>query len=465
MQAHTPELPITPLKSSALYISKSVGRSSRSLPLAATTTKVHITSNATGPTNDTVKSKKPRKHEEDLRGEPVVQAGCSIPPECEKTENVTSGKTPKIHGPRPNPESHVSEVPKAANKPTGWLNWFSKSEIATANGASISDPHGDAIRAVTSRPQNTVSEALREAPASSKQRRNSEPIPVSPSVQQEEAPRSWLNLWGNASTLTKDGSSASAISVSPNPQTNNPSTSSQTGRVSDADPSPVSTPQTLQRPTDGAKSSYGWAFWSRDQPRGDVGNICAGREFGDLALAGSLSQSKPESGVIDAVRGVPDQVGKGQRPQTLDVAEDHKKPRGTGDDARKDVKMEAASSAPKSKPNFNGPKAKPAPDNLLLPSFTSTYSTVERPSLIQQITNFLQLSSPSGSKHVNIIQNPPRVKRALAIVSLALLLCMSLHHVTNLFSLGCPWLFPGPVDSLCPRSTNRHIYSLCQRCS
>lgn len=389
------------------------------MPLAATTTKLHITSNATSPTKGSSKDGGTSRNEREPFRQLEIQNGFSKAPEGEKPDGATPDDTSRTHDTRPESSSRVLDVPKAAHESTSWLNWFSKSEMVTENDTSIEQPNGDAISAGKSRPQATVSEALQDAPKSPGQRRNSEPNPVSPKLQQGETPRSWFSLWGNASTQTKSSSSPSATdvaSISPNDPDR---TGSQVGKVNDAEPGPVSASQPTQQVADGAKLSYGWAFWSRDQPKSDYEKTRPGSEVGELALAGSSSQSKPESAVVDEAGGIPDKVGKRQRPQSVGMAEDPKKSRSTGNNAKKDSTPESVPLAAQIQPVDATSTAKRMPKNLLLPSFRSTYTSVGRPSLIQQISRLLQLGSPSESKHVDIVQHPPRIKRALAIVSLA----------------------------------------------
>ena len=389
------------------------------MPLAATTTKLHITSNASSPTNGPAKDGGTSKNERGPFRELEIRNGFSKAPEGEKPDGATADDTSRTRDTRPESNSRVIDVPKAANESTSWLNWFSKNEMVTENDTSVEQPNGDAIRAGKNRPQATVSEALQDAPKSPDQRRNSEPSPVSPNLQQGETPRSWLSLWGNASTQTKSSSSQSATDVASNSPNDPDRTGSQVGKVDDAEPGPVSASQPTQQVAEGAKLSYGWAFWSRDQPKSDHGKTRPGSEVGELALAGSSSQSKPESAVVDEAGGVPDKVGKRQRPQSVEMAESPKKSRSTGDNPKQDSTPESVPLASQIKPVDATSTAKRMPKNLLLPSFRSTYTSVGRPSLIQQISRLLQLTSPSEPKHVDIVQNLPRIKRALAIVSLA----------------------------------------------
>ena len=415
----TPELPTTPLKSPALYLSRSIrsSTSSRSLPLAATTTKLHIISNAKSPM--TGAAKKPPNTERDTSQEPKTRNGIITVPEAEYPEDGTPTSTPNDHDTRPESRNQASVVPDATNGSASWLNWFSKSEIATEVERSMAHPHGGGKSVDKNRPENSSSDALPDAPASPKQRRNSEPSPVSPSAEQEHAPRSWLSLWGNASTETKGSSSASALGLVPNPLEVSTELEPQNSKLLDAKTVPLSSPQRSKQPVDGAKSSYGWAFWSRDQPKSDDVKTRPGSKVGELALAGLSSQSKPESAVVDEAKGLPREVGKRQTRQSLEAADDPKKLGGIRNDAQQKVKPEVIPLAPKTNAQVDAcPKAKAMPKNLLLPSFRSTYSTVERPSLIQQISRLLRTSSSSEPKRVDVVQYPLRVKRALAIVSL-----------------------------------------------
>ena len=314
---------------------------------------------------------------------------------------------------QPEIRNQASEEPKATNESVSWLTWFSRSDPGMAHS------HGDGSDVDKSRSQSIISDCLQDASTSPKRRRNSEPSPVTPTVRQEEAPRSWLSLWGNGSTQMKSTPSASALGLASNPQIESDEPSSQ--RAKSLDPgSPVLNLELSKQRVDSTKSSFGWAFWSRDQGKSDNEKTRPRREIGELAIAGSSSQPKLERAVLDEARVLPNMVGKRQRPQSLETADGLKKPQYSGDDARKDPKTETITLAPKIITKVDAEsKEKRTAENLLLPSFRSTYCTVERPSLIQQVSRLLQMSSSSESRHVNIVPNPPLVKRALAIVSLA----------------------------------------------
>lgn len=387
------------------------------MPLAATTTKLHITSNAKSPLNGSFVNGATPKRETDTSPKVKVHHDSKVVPEADTSEDATLAKPSKDRETRPELETQVSDVPKSTNESIGWLNWFSISEIAKEDERSIAAPDGE-VGSVDKTPRQAAGS---EAPQDiAKQRRNSEPSPASQSVRQEEAPRSWLRLWGNASTQVKSSPSASVLGVASNPQNDFNGTEVQSGKRVDSGFDSMSSSQPAQQLIDSTRSSYSWAFWSRDRPKTGDEKTNPQKKVEELVLPRSSSHSKPKGTVDDHARGLPTNIGKRQRPHSLEIAEGSRMPHGTGDVAKKDTKPETTALALKTKPQVDADsKAKRSPQNLLLPSFRSTYSTVERPSLIQQLSRLLQISSSSESKHLDIIQSPLRVKRALAIVSLA----------------------------------------------
>ena len=388
------------------------------MPLAATTTKLHITSNTKSPLNGTAHYAETPKKERHASQEQKRQNGFDTAPEVEKPEDPTPTISPENQYIRPGTKNRALEVSKATNESARWLNWFSKSEIVTEDETIMAHPDGEAGGANKHRPQDTISEALQECATSPRQRRNSEPSPISPSVLREEAPRSWLSYWSHGPIQPKSSSSASAVDVASSPINESNAAESQPTKSVDAELSPVSSSQPPEQPAGGTRSSYGWAFWSRDRPKSNDEKTRLRNEVGEVALAGSSSQPKPESAVVDKVRGLPNKLGKRQTLQSLEASEGPKKP-GYTEVTRTDSQNGVIPLAPKLKPgNGANPKEKRAPENLLLPSFRGTYNQVKRPSLLQQISKLLPISSALEPKHIDIVQNPPRIKRALAIVSL-----------------------------------------------
>ena len=396
-----------------------MGSSSRSLPLAATTTKLNITSNAPSPVNGAPKEAQGPATEEGLQfnanGETVPKlisreekAEASTPPERPQFENGADSES----------KAKPPDDTKATNDSASWLNWFSRAENAKVDDTprtSLASNNEQPSNTNKDRPQSTMLQISNDTPTPPIPRRNSEPTPASPQAQEKPPTLSWLGLWGNATTQTAVTPSESATGAAK--ATFDSSEQEQPPQNQNlVEPDPVTTPRPPAESL-GAQRSYGWAFWSRDQSKSVDEKRSPHSDVGELALAGSSSQSKPENAVIDEARGVPSKVGKRQRPQSLDLPEEHKKPRNASVGVKKDAVPEPTAAPSKAKPAADaGSKSKRMPGNLVLPPFKRTYQTVVKPGVIQQLSRLLHLGPQSGPKHVDIVPNPPHVKRALAIV-------------------------------------------------
>ncbi len=414
-RSHTPQLPITPPRSPAVYLSRNIATSSRSLPSTATTTKQNVTSNATNPANGAAQEGQPAKFKNNSQER---KSG-----DISKASSVGE----QVDGPvfeRNGPQKYDSVVEqkdkpldenKSIRDSVGWLNWFSKVEDPQ-NGNPITGTVGASKEQTVNKgkalAEGTILSAPKDTHPSPTQRRSSDPSPVSPKVQQKPPPRSWLGLWGNTTTQSQNRASESASGIAtPEPDQLNEAMSKvdHSGVQAQSTAIPQPPPQPAENPR-----SYGWAFWSKDETREEDGKTNSHKNIGVLAQADSPTLSKPESALVVHQRGVPGKIGKRERPQSLATIEDFQKSK-----SAEDIQKRAARSGTiitKTKSTAEASLgAKRMPENLLLPSFKRTYSYVGRPSLIQQLSRLLQLGQPSEPKHVSIGQNPPQVKRALAI--------------------------------------------------
>ena len=412
-----------------------MGGSSRSLPLAATTTKLNITSNAPSPANGAAKEGQGPTTEQELQFDGNRETGGKLVPREEKAEVSTPPERPHAEDGADLPSRAKPLDDARATVDSGsWLNWFSRAENATGDNTvrpnlGINDEQMSDMK--KDRPKSTVLQASNDTPTPPIPRRNSEPSPASPQAQEKPPTRSWLGLWGNATTQTATPSAESTAEIAKPTSEGLGQEQEQSQQQKLVEPHLVDSSQP-PAVSSGPQRSYGWAFWSRDQSKTDDGKQNSGTNVGELALAGSLSQSKPENAVIDEARGVPNKVGKRQRPQSLGSPEEHKKPRNANVDAKKDAVPEPASAPPKSKPVADaGSKAKRIPQNLVLPPFKHTYQTVVKPGVIQQLSRFLHLGPQSGSKHVDIVPSPPHIRRALAIVRKSALVMMTFDRIAN----------------------------------
>ena len=413
-RAHTPPLPTTPLKSSPAI--QRLGSSSRSLPLAATTTKLNIISGSLGPMYADSKQGDDKKRntitfeeEKDESGkEPAtkaVLAGKGCPKDASDVDGASSTAS----------EGKRTEGPNSTDEPAGWLAWFSKAEQAKRLPTSIPDNESKPMvngEQTKRRPQTTIVGIKKPEEVTSAQRRNSVPKASAAIDAVQDEPKSWLNLWGNVSTQPKPGAISTTAGT---PETANGELESPTQDNKKAiQGNGNSTSSKLQLNSDlgeQAKSS-GWAFWSRD-----MGNKTSDDDTGELALAGSPSQTRPEKDTLDDSKGVPNKVGKQQRPQSSEIADNIGKLEKDQSETKKTETLDVSTASTKDKSKKdNTSKLKLDPPNLLLPSFKGTYASASRPGLIQQMSNWLPFTSSfNQSKHLNLVTTPPRVKKALVI--------------------------------------------------
>ena len=381
----------SPLRSPASYLSRGAASSTRSLPLAAAPTKLNITSSSSD--TQTENAADGLRRQSNTVSKTRQQGNGEV-----KDESLTKS-VGQSEGTAPEPPATLySQRPpegvEATTQPVSWLNWFAK-----ADNVGTKD---------SGRPQSMAPPTPEASPPSPIQRRNSEPNPSSAPAAESEAHRSWLGIWNTTPKGTQKATvGATATNIGDSVTIDKQTPKKKTSNVPD-------TAQTSAGIAEAAKSqSYGWAFWSSDDSKSVSGKGRRSSNVGQLALAGSPSQSKPENAVIDEIKGVPDRVSKRPRPQSMQDEGDIPKTAGAKAVPKEDAKG-ALVAATSNNAKVPATKAKKEAPNLVLPSFKSTYRSTSRPHLIQQLSRLFQLSSSSEPKHLGI-SSPRKVTRALAI--------------------------------------------------
>jgi hypothetical protein len=147
-----------------------------------------------------------------------------------------------------------------------------------------------------------------------------------------------------------------------------------------------------------------WAFWSTDSPKKTADSTEQPGQSGQLAVVGEISQSHPEPAKTATVK--ENKKGKSTkrgRAISLEV------------DQASQKTMQSEISTPKSSTASTTAPSKISPPNLLIPSVRSTYRLAESPGILQQIARLLLHSHQQPSKHVFLVKEPPKIKKALAI--------------------------------------------------
>jgi hypothetical protein len=174
------------------------------------------------------------------------------------------------------------------------------------------------------------------------------------------------------------------------------------------------------------KKSTGWAFWSRETPDTETGDVH--KQVGELAVADTPSQTRPEAAQFNEQdEPVPKEPPKEAAKAPLKSKLGSLRGRSRGKD--KEPLSEAPtpakgtpSGSPTRKPDMLATAVKSIvqetkkDSNLLLPEFRSTYSLQQQPSLWDQIRRYvLGNSEHAPGAHLHINPTPPRIKKAIAI--------------------------------------------------
>ena len=411
-RAHTPPLPPAPVKSPPAF--KRLDSPSTSSPLAATTTKLNIISNAPNPAKENTKGKKGQDKDYTAASE-KEQANAStnaVPQSAITIQESSKGASQSNDAIVTHAESQKVQESDSFGESTGWLAWFSRPELAKGVRISARNSESKLLENDENRadkPTNTAYKSeLPEGPPST-QHCNPEPNTSSVGSGQNVS-RSWLHLWGNAQAKL-DGEAIVAENVEN--ASSKPKDSVEQGKTANPTNEDVhlNESQQYQGSREQAKSS-GWAFWSRD-----TGNQKLSDSSGELALAGAPSQTRPEKDTLDDSQGVPKKVGNQRGPQLLEsIGNADKLGEARGEEKKTDP-ADALDTSSKEKINRSlKQKLRGEPTNLLLPTFQSTYTSASKPGVLQQLNRWLPFTSQYHQpKHLNMLTNPPRIKRALAI--------------------------------------------------
>ena len=396
--------PITPISAPSLYLSRSLGRSSRSLPLSATTTKVNASS-------DRISLASGQEIETDPRAKEKVRERQVI----SEDETVDMDSSPAKLS---QPKLIQSEAPEDGERLTSesvnltqqsWLGWLARN--GTVSKAPLAAGMGSSDLANNNMPkEKTIGNTLTSD--NLKAQKQVEPEEANTSqqvgnfgVEDQQPPRSWLGLWNNTGSPIAKGSETTSL--------NNDANDAPKGLLPKMQ---VSNPEPNEEDLDTTNKS-GWAFWSRANASSMSLNSSQKPEVGELAVAGSNSQSKPENATVNTADGVPATSGtsaKRGRPSSLEVTDNTKQLNAkiTNVNGNSAVALQTTS---KPKTTRSAVLAQSSPPNLILPSLKKTFVYEENPGLLQQLRRLLYVNNYSTPKHVKLLKEPPRIKKALSI--------------------------------------------------
>lgn len=404
------------------YLSRNRVAPGRSAPLAATTTKLNITSNTSElPTADSGPKDQASTAADGGSIDKGLQPAVTNDALIEKSViGIRKNQDSKLKS-SPDPIGDMNDKPasteKLAETSSGWLSWFSSplNPVSQQLGPEQSIPvneHGG--KGLVHSRQISLDPKVEELPPN--QEGDSDPDALAKGSVSASQTRSWLGFWGSNSALPLEESRIEATAEA----------SGETFQDEDKGKEVVSAPlqdsklsssisQTQARPLQVPRST-GWAFWSRENANSETSGSNDG--VGKLAVADSPSQSQPEIVAVSEANGIPRKIGKIEKSKRQEIIEKKTNFRVSTNEDEEVRKVVATPSESRSKPLEPARKqAKNVPSNLILPSFRSTYREFHRPSLFQQVGRFIQYKKVPDTKRVGIRHDPPRIKKAVAIVS------------------------------------------------
>jgi hypothetical protein len=277
-------------------------------------------------------------------------------------------------------EKPISEQSNSQRPTTGsgWLGgWLGRPNVQPSNApnnapGTVKDPEEEPIK----EPEAPQPEPQTSSPAED----------VKPAAAPTNS-TSWFGLWSTAAPST--------VEEPPKEQLPVKITAAEEDTVMEDTPLPKVT---------GPAAGSSWAFWSTDTSKKAVALSGKPGELGQLAIAGEPSQDHPEPAKAVTVKDNKKvKSTKRGRPQSVEVDES----------SRKATQLDPIST--KGTPSQSPAPAKSLPPNLLIPSVKKTYRLVENPSILQQIARLLLQGHQQPMKHVSLVKDAPKIKKALAI--------------------------------------------------
>ncbi|KAK8092110.1 hypothetical protein PG997_002471 [Apiospora hydei] len=281
------------------------------------------------------------------------------------------------------PEASLSPTVAAPSEQpatsSGWLGWLG-GYVITQGNAQTNNEETNKTPAPTQVPATVTQQETTMPP----QDEISQTEPATPN--QIRPTNSWFGGWLGTSVITNNEPSKTNPTQSEDPN-------KKEVEVTVTDEAPPTSTDHVTSPAAGST----WAFWSRDTGSKANGKTVTSQEQGELAVMGDGSESSPQrSAGVDA--------RKRARPEAIGVEE-------TGP-ARPETPTNKLVPA---KPETPTSVQSVAPPNLLLPAFRHTYQMQQNPSILKQITQLLLRTQQPPPRHVYLVKEPPRIKKAMAI--------------------------------------------------
>ncbi|OXV08304.1 hypothetical protein Egran_03935 [Elaphomyces granulatus] len=393
---------------SSIQLTKKEGSSSRAPPADTATTRVNVASN--GSASTTIESlpsaATPNTSRDDVKDGKQTRLELRDTTATE-SKAASGGGQP---GDALNTQERHGNPLKPSEQPTGWFGWLSWStrvdNSSSTNEATQSCAAEEAERTPLAQ-IHTISEPRTKQ--DDQVTNKSPPILANLTETSTAQKRSWLQMWRGSTSLSKE-ELPQEVKQESHLHQNGPASEN----VASIEP-PVEEAQNDAEETNGSSkraSTIGrssvWAFWSKDVPKDPSEGPSQGAEAGQTAVLGSnkeliVAETTPQPSLVKmaARRKIPKNNGDAATAAAAAVTSSD-----TGPPEPIQVKTADVSASK---------QLQSVLPNQLLPSFKETFAVQESPSLFQSFARLLHYSKDPGNKHVSIVRDPVRPKKALAI--------------------------------------------------
>ncbi|KAH7144541.1 hypothetical protein B0J13DRAFT_555464 [Dactylonectria estremocensis] len=350
-------------------------------------------------------------------------------PEPEIPSCETSKATDDI--PKSDPEATPTiATPTRPTTSSGWLGWLSRAPVGEIQ-ASIA-PAGPEMMEI-----NRTKEIEPPRPVTPPAQTEPPPPDISPQVAKSAPASSWFGFWHTSTEQTNNAGQKPDVSAEPAPE---PVPEAATEPASE-DVAMTDAPPVPHKHTPAPQAGSTWAFWSKDSPK--TKGQTAQAESGEMAVFGDGSEAQPTPMEECDVPQTPSKAQKGGskpkdiqatgrstwrrnkrlRPQSMEIDSTSTSPSGASTPTStapqlQDPQQPTIPPARVDSSNqsiADSESSAKATNNLLLPSFSSTYQMKENPSILKQITQFLLRTQQSSANHVVRVKDPPKIQKAIAI--------------------------------------------------
>ncbi len=376
------------------YLSGSVRRP-RPVPLAASTTKVNVTSTTSLDKMSPLDS---------LDGASASSLDHKAPAGPSHVGNA------ETESKEPGEGSDLDKSQQSSSKQQsvlGWYGWWSRPDNETVAEKSKADstvPSRIRSPAETPLPATPPNESTTETPASAPSA-DGAAAEVTGSAEKGAVSKSWFWSWSKVENARGSPPSTSEPPQQAPPADSNDQSKPEDPKSQDQPPNEGKHPEPA-----GTNKASGWAFWSQDKAGKEAAPEAGSphKQVGELAVADTPSQSNPEAA----------QFNEQQEPLKKDLESKvetvRTKGKGTSSTAQKPPKPAPVESAARKALEADAAKQTQTRRNVVLPAFRDTYPIANPPSYLEQVKKWWY-GSEKEPCHLAIAPKPPRIKKALAI--------------------------------------------------